>query len=289
MPSAVNPLDTPLINPPIVVTVAAHDPLGGAGVAADLTTFAAMGAHGMVALTAVTAQRLDSVDRVEPVAAELLAAQLDGIIAECRPAAMKVGLLLDAAQVAVVAERVADGRLPRPVVDPVMVDGRGKRFVAPEVQAACRHVLFPLAAVLTPNRAEATLLAAPSAPGNFTNTPNNLADHAELAGLGAELVVVTGGGPGAGAIDLLVSSAGDVSELRGDWVETANVRGTGCTFAAAIAAGMAHGLAPVDAAVAAKAFVTARLVDGADWSWSGGDTSQARRVGPVSHRQPGLG
>ena len=249
------------VTPPVVLTIAAHDPLGGAGIAADLTTFAAHGVHGMVAVTAVTAQRFDAVERVVATPAELLAAQLDGIVASAAVAALKVGLLFDPAQVAVVAERVADGRLPAPVVDPVMVDGRGDRFVAAEIEAAARASLFPRSAVLTPNRAEAVLLGS---------------DPAALAALGARLVVVTGGG--ADATDLLVWPDGTSEELVGEWIDTANVRGSGCTFAASMAAGLALGDGLEDAARRAKAFVAGQLRDSAGWHVGPGT------VGPVSHR-----
>jgi hydroxymethylpyrimidine/phosphomethylpyrimidine kinase len=253
-----------VVTPPVVLTIAAHDPLGGAGIAADLTTFAALGVHGMVAVTAVTAQRFGSVDRVAPTPADLLAAQIDGIIDSAAVAALKVGLLFDPAQVGVVAERVADGRLPAPVVDPVMVDGRGDRFVAKETEAAARESLFPLAAVVTPNRAEAELLGGSSA---------------ALAALGARLVVVTGGG--AAATDLLVWPDGSGTELVGEWIETTNVRGSGCTFAAAMAAAMAHGAGLEAGARRAKAFVAERLREGADWKIGPADSA-----GPVSHRFP---
>jgi hydroxymethylpyrimidine/phosphomethylpyrimidine kinase len=253
------------VTPPVVLTIAAHDPLGGAGIAADLTTFAAHGAHGLVAVTAVTAQRFGSVDRVVATPAELLAAQLDGIVASFPIDGVKVGLLFDAAQVEVVAERVADGRLPAPVVDPVMVDGRGNRFVDPAIEVAARELLFPRAAALTPNRAEAALLGP---------------DHAALAALGAGLVVVTGGG--ASATDLLVWPDGSIRELVGEWIDTTNVRGSGCTFAAAMTAGLAAGEALETAATSAKAFVAERLRDGADWTFAA-----APVVGPVSHRLAG--
>lgn len=250
------------VTPPVVLTIAAHDPLGGAGIAADLTTFAAFGVHGMIAVTAVTAQRFDAVDRVVATPAELLAAQLDGIVASSTIAGVKVGLLFDPSQVAVIAERVADGRLPAPVVDPVMVNGRGDRFVQADTEAAARDLLFPRAAVLTPNRAEADLLGD---------------DPAALAALGAGLVVITGGG--SDATDLLVRPDGSIEELVGEWIETTNVRGSGCTFAAAMAAAIALGDSADDAARRAKVFVVERLRDGAEWT-----VSPAGTAGPVSHR-----
>jgi hydroxymethylpyrimidine/phosphomethylpyrimidine kinase len=251
-----------VMTPPIVLTIAAHDPLGGAGLAADLTTFAALGVHGAVAVTAVTAQRFGAVESVSATSAELLAAQIDGVVASYDIAAAKVGLLSDAAQVAVVASRVASGALPAPVVDPVMVDGRGNRFISAEVEQVSREALFPLSAVLTPNRAEAVLLGG---------------DAASLAKLGAGLVVVTGGG--AEGVDELVWPDGSTEQLSGEWVRTANVRGSGCTFAAATAAWLGRGVTPLEAVRAAKVFVHTRLVDGADWTFGAAET-----VGPVAHR-----
>ncbi|MEM9465729.1 MAG: bifunctional hydroxymethylpyrimidine kinase/phosphomethylpyrimidine kinase [Actinomycetota bacterium] len=259
--------------PPVVLAIAAHDPLGGAGLAADLTTFAALGVHGTVAVTAVTAQHLDHVDRVEPVPTDLVAAQIDAIVESFPIAAVKTGLLGSAAIVDLVADRVASGALPAPVVDPVLVDGRGNRFVGSDIERAYRERLFPSAAMLTPNLGEAAVLA--GRPLDGADAVSSVA--AELAGLGAGSVVVTGGDdPDALAVDVVVDRAGALTRLTGRWVDTPHVRGSGCTFAAATAAGLAAGRDPVDAAREAKAFVAARLEAS---TWPGLDS-----VGPVSHR-----
>ncbi|MEM7142724.1 MAG: hydroxymethylpyrimidine/phosphomethylpyrimidine kinase [Actinomycetota bacterium] len=252
------------MQPPIALAVAAHDPLGGAGLAADLTTFAAHRVHGMVAVSAVTAQRFGSVDRVEPTSPDLLAAQLDAILAETVVDAVKIGLLSSADHVRLIAERIGPGLLPAPVVDPVMVTGRGDRFVAEEVEAAARELLYPQAAVLTPNHDEADLLG-PS--------------HAELAALGADLVVITGGRREAD--DTLIHADGTTEILAGEWIDTKNVRGSGCTFAAAIASNLAHGSGLAVAARDAKAFVAAQLLDSGSW-----ELGPAGSAGPVSHRLP---
>ncbi|GJM38129.1 MAG: hydroxymethylpyrimidine/phosphomethylpyrimidine kinase [Acidimicrobiales bacterium] len=253
------------MQPPIALAIAAHDPLGGAGLAADLTTFAAFGVHGMVAVTAVTAQRFGAVDRVSPTDPELLAAQLDQILADVTVSALKVGLLSSAAHVEIIADRIGPHLLPAPVVDPVMVTGQGERFVADDVETAARALLYPRAAVLTPNRAEAALLGP---------------DPAALAALGAPLVVVTGGQHD--ATDLLIDASGDTRSLPGEWIDTRNVRGSGCTFAAAVTAGLALGRDVDDAVVEAKAFVAARLRDSAGW-----ELGPPGSVGPVAHRLPG--
>jgi len=242
--------------PPVVLAIAAHDPLGGAGLVADLTTFAAFGVHGTVAVTAVTAQHLGSVDRVEPMDPGLVADQIDAIADTFTIAGVKTGLLGSAAIVDVVADRIDAGVLPGPVVDPVLVDGRGHRFVAEEIERAYRERLLPSAVVITPNLGEASLLA--GRPLASVVDVDAVAD--QLAGLGAANVVVTGGSDrGAAAVDVLVRADGTIGHLESPWVDTAHVRGSGCTFAAATAAGLGRGEDAVDAIRQAKAFVTDRL------------------------------
>lgn len=269
------------MRPPVALAVAGHDPLGGAGIAADLTTFAALGVHGVAALTAVTAQHLDAVDRFEPVADDLVAAQLDGIVADIAPAAMKTGLLASTAVVETIGRRIAARELPAPVVDPVLVDGSGRRIVAEDVEAAYRRHLFPVAAVITPNRAEVELIL-----GRRIESIEALVEVApELTRLGAPLVVVTGGSRSASgsegngseeAVDVVVDADGTVDLITGSRHDTINVRGSGCTFSAAIAAGMAQGQPSEEAVRAAKDFVADRIADAADWDFRG--------RGPVSHR-----
>ena len=216
-------------DPPVALTISAHDPLGGAGLAADLATFAVLGVHGTVAITALTAQRFGSVDRVEPTALDLLEAQLDGIVASLPLAAVKVGLLGSAQAVALVADRIASGQLPAPVVDPVLVDGRGDRLVGPDIEHALRERLFPLAAVITPNLREVAVLT-----GSDVRSPEDVEDAADgLAALGARLVVVTGGAvPGDLAVDVAVAADGVVRRVEAPWINSPHVRGSGCTFAA---------------------------------------------------------
>ena len=258
--------------PPVVLAIAAHDPLGGAGLAADLTTFAAFGVHGTVAVTAVTAQHLRSVDRVEPMDSGLVADQIDAIVDTLPIAGVKTGLLGSAAIVEVVADRIDAGVLPAPVVDPVLVDGRGHRFVGEEIEQAYRERLLPVAVVITPNLGEASLLA--GRPLASIVDVDAVAD--QLAGLGASNVVVTGGSDrGATAVDGLLRADGTIDHLESPWIDTVHVRGSGCTFAAATAAGLACGEDAVDAIRRAKAFVTDRL-RASEWADLDG-------AGPVSH------
>ncbi|MGA0237513.1 MAG: bifunctional hydroxymethylpyrimidine kinase/phosphomethylpyrimidine kinase [Acidimicrobiales bacterium] len=259
-------------SPPVVLTISAHDPLGGAGIAADLATFAALGVHGTVAVTAVTAQRLGSVDRVEPTAPDLLEAQLDGIISSLPLAAVKVGLLGSVEAVLLIADRILSGRLPAPVVDPVLVDGRGARLGDTGLEVALRDRLFPLAAVVTPNLREVAVLT-----GTDVQSPADVASVAHgLAALGAGLVVATGGAVrGELAVDVAVTADAGVHRIEAPWIDTPHVRGSGCTFAAATAAGLALGDEPLQAVSRAKQFVSQRL---AVSRWPGLDG-----VGPVAH------
>ncbi len=262
------------MTPPIALTIAAHDPFGGAGLAADLTTFAAFGVHGMLAISAVTAQHFDSVDSISLVDSSLVAQQLDGILDEVRPDAVKTGLLGSATVVSDLARRISNRELAAPVVDPVMVDGRGNRIVSSEVEEAYRNDLFPVARVITPNLAEAALLV-----GADLHEVGDVIEAApRLAALGAEVVVVTGGGvAGADAVDVIVTADGSTKILRSVRNSTGNVRGSGCTFAAAISASLARGLDPIESASEAKRFAASRISDSAGWAFAPG------KVGPVSH------
>ncbi len=261
--------------PPVLLTIAASDPLGGAGVQADLATFAAFGVHGASALTTVTAQSLTAVTAVEPVQADLVARQIDSVASELGVAGAKTGLLRRREVVELVAERIERGVLPAPVVDPVMVDGRGVLFVADEVEQAYRERLFPLARVITPNRREAELLAGTSLPG-----PAAVLDCAEtFRMLGSDAVVVTGGAFEGKPDDVVITADGDAWVEPGQRVHTRNVRGSGCTFSAALAAGLALG-ADLERAVAdAGRFVRSAIEASAAWKLNG--------PGPVSHSVPG--
>lgn len=259
--------------PAVALSVAAHDPLGGAGLAADLTTFAALGVHGTVAVTAVTAQTLTAVSRALPMEAAFVAAQIAAVVGEFAIAGVKTGMVREAETVALIAELIDDGQLPAPVVDPVLVDGRGVQFAPPEVEAAYRKLLIPRARVLTPNLAEASVLA-----GRPLDSVDAIGGAAgALAELGAEWVVVTAGSLTDDATDVAIDRSGAVHRLTGEWLDTPHVRGSGCTFAAATTALLARGLAPLEAFVQAKAFVHEQLVRGQGWDLADG------LAGPVAH------
>lgn len=258
--------------PAVVLTVAGSDSGGGAGLQADLRTLAALRIHGACAVTAVTAQNTAEVRAVHALPPEVVDAQIGAVLADLTVAAVKTGMLATTEIAEVVAARARAGELPNLVVDPVLVASSGGRLFDSSFESAYLDLLFPLAAVITPNLAEAEVLL-----GRQIDSLDDMADAArELGKSGASAVVVKGGHrPGADAVDL-VWHAGEITELRRPWVATTNNHGTGCSFASATAAGLARDLPVLEALSAAKDFVTTALTGGASWRLGAGH-------GPLDH------
>jgi len=262
------------VNPPVALTIAGSDSGGGAGIQADLKTFAALGVFGTSAITALTAQNTAGVRGVHAVPTPFVLAQIEAVLEDLPVAGVKTGMLATAATVTAVAELAAAGRLPGLVVDPVMVSSTGDRLLEPEAEAAYR-ALFAHAAVVTPNRREAeVLLGAPIA----TRDDQHRAAR-ELGALGARVAVVKGGHPAADAGGEAVDVVWDGTrtyELRAAWIDTPNTHGTGCSFAAATAAYLARGAGLAQALADAKAFVHRAVAGGAGWRLGAGH-------GPLDH------
>lgn len=258
--------------PAVALTIAGSDSGAGAGIQADLSTFAALGVFGTSAITAVTAQNTCGVRAVHVVPAEVVDAQMMAVVEDLHPRAAKTGMLATASIMAAVASRARSGDLPPLVVDPVMVSSSGARLLDEDAERSYLDLLFPLAAVVTPNLREASLLV-----GRTLRTTDDMAAAArQLQGYGPRLVVVKGGHlPGAEAVDVAYDGE-KVTELRSPWVDTPNVHGTGCTLSAATAAHLATGSAPLPALASAKEFVSAALAGGASWSLGAGH-------GPLDH------
>ncbi|HEY8473878.1 MAG TPA: bifunctional hydroxymethylpyrimidine kinase/phosphomethylpyrimidine kinase [Natronosporangium sp.] len=258
------------MTPPVVLTIAGSDSGGGAGIQADLKSFAAQRCYGASVITAVTAQNTRGVTDVHQLPGSAVAAQLDAVLDDLPVAAVKTGMLGTAEVADVVAARARAGDLPNLVVDPVLVSSTGHTL---GVVAAFERLL-PYALVATPNVAEAAALV-----GKSVTTVEEMAQAAEqLAAGGAKHVVVTGGDlPDAGdeAIDAMWID-GEVRFLRGPRVPTTNVHGSGCSFASAIAAQLAHGKTVPEAVELAKSYVARALAGGANWRIGGG-------VGPLDH------
>ena len=261
-----------MTTPHVALTIAGSDSGGGAGIQADLRAFGRMGVFGTSVVTAVTAQNTVGVTDVHVVPAATVTAQLDAVLGDLPVAAVKTGMLATAELVALVADRAAAGDLPRLVVDPVLVSATGHRLLDADAVAVYRDRLLPHAAVATPNLHEAGVLVGRELHG----IDDARAAAAEIAALGAGVVVVKGGHlDGPRAIDVVV--AGDARrELVADRVETANVHGTGCTFAAATAAGLARGCDALVALDDAKRYVTEAIAGAATWRLGAGN-------GPLDH------
>lgn len=260
--------------PTVALTIAGSDSSGGAGIHADVRTFAAFGLHGASAITAVTAQNTVGVQGVHVVPVDFVRDQVDSVLADLDVAAVKTGMLATAGTIAMVADLAADGVLAQLVVDPVMVASTGARLLDEGAEVAYRERLIPLARIVTPNRLEAAVLC-----DRPVETVADMAKAArELAGLGPEVVVVKGGDAvdeGDDSVDI-VCVGGEASELRAPRVETRNDHGTGCSFASATAAGLALGRSPWEAVNDAKAFVHRGLEGGATWRLGAGH-------GPIDH------
>ncbi|MEU5873788.1 bifunctional hydroxymethylpyrimidine kinase/phosphomethylpyrimidine kinase [Glycomyces sp. NPDC047369] len=263
--------------PPVALTIAGSDSGGGAGIQADLHTFAAHGVHGTSVLTAITAQNTRGVTAAEPVAEALVRAQLDAVLADFPVAAVKTGMLGGTALLEAVAEYGAADRLPNLVVDPVMVTTTGDSLYAGD-PAAYLGGLGPLATVLTPNLIEAQLLL-----GRAIASVEEMREAARaLATYGPRAVLVKGGHLDDGsperrdtAVDVLWSD-GRMLDLAAPRVATRNDHGTGCTLASAIAARLALGHPLPQAVAGAKVYVTEALKAAADWHLGTGP-------GPVHH------
>jgi len=241
---------------PTVMTIAGSDSGGGAGIQADLKTFAALGVYGTSALTAITAQNTQGVSAVLELPAEIVAHQIDAIVRDIGADAVKTGMLANAAILEVVAAKVREHRLPNLVVDPVMAAKGGERLLQPDAVAALRDVLIPLATVVTPNLPEAeALVGRPLAGGVDIRQAAK-----EIAAIGTRAVVIKGGHrtDTDQMIDLLYDGK-EFREFISPRIDTTSTHGTGCTFASAIAAWLARGASLHEAVERAKEYLTEAL------------------------------
>jgi hydroxymethylpyrimidine/phosphomethylpyrimidine kinase len=238
------------------MTIAGSDSGGGAGIQADLKTFAALGVYGTSAITAITAQNTVGVDDVLELPPAMVAAQIDAVVSDIGADAVKTGMLSNVAIIEVVVNKVKEYRLPNLVVDPVMVAKSGDSLLRQEAVTALREWLVPLAVVITPNVPEAEVLAEMK-----IESPEEAREAARrIHEMGARNVVVKGGHAGwsDAAVDLFFDGQ-SFHEFEAARVDTSSTHGTGCTFASAVAASLAKGSSPREAVAAAKAYVTRAL------------------------------
>ncbi len=256
-----------------VLSIAGSDSGGGAGIQADLKTFAALGCYGMTAITALTAQNTLGVSGIHGVPPDMLKAQLSAVLDDIGVDAVKIGMLHAPEIVRTVAWALKHYQVQRVVLDPVMVATSGDRLIAPETVQVLVDELFPQAAVITPNLDEAALLL-----GRPITAAHELEGAArDLLAMGAQAVLLKGGHlPGDEVTDLLVTGADAAVRLSSPRIASRNTHGTGCTLSSAIAAHLALG-EPLDRAVAlAREYILQAIAHGADVYTGAGH-------GPLNH------
>ena len=241
---------------PRVLSIAGSDSGGGAGIQADLKTFAALGCYGMTAITALTAQNTLSVRAIHGVPPQMLRDQIDAVLEDIGAHAVKIGMLHAPGIVQTVAEAIDRHALQKVVLDPVMVATSGAVLIDnPAIMALVREV-FPRALVITPNLDEASLLVGRP----LGNESDMEAAAQEMLTMGANAVLLKGGHLSGDLVsDLLLTKNGEVHWMRAPRIHTGNTHGTGCTLSSAIAAHLALGATLLESVQAARAYVRAAL------------------------------
>jgi hydroxymethylpyrimidine/phosphomethylpyrimidine kinase len=241
---------------PIALTIAGSDSSGGAGIQADLKTFAALGVYGASVITALTAQNTMGVRGIHQVPAEFVTAQIDAVFADLAVGAVKIGMVAELSIIDAIAAGLKRWSPKHVVFDPVMVATSGDRLLAAEAVDALRTKLIPLASLITPNLPEAAALL---------NEPMALDEAAiesqgkRLLALGCQAVLIKGGhGQGSESIDYLVNADSTIA-LAAPRINTANTHGTGCSLSSAIAAELAKGEDMASAVRNAKTWISAAI------------------------------
>jgi hydroxymethylpyrimidine/phosphomethylpyrimidine kinase len=253
---------------PVALTIAGSDPSGGAGIQADIKTFHQLGVYATSVITLVTVQNTLGVKAVEILSSELVGAQLAAVLEDIPPQAAKTGALGDESIIAELARRAGAFQFPL-VVDPVMISKHGLPLMTERARAVLAEKLFPHAFLVTPNLHEASVLA-----GMHVRDLAEMEEAARrIAGFGAAAVLVKGGHLAGDAVDLLYWK-GNVERFSAPRVETRHTHGTGCTFSAAITAGLAEGFDLPQAIARAKKFITLAIQ---------AHPGLGRGCGPINH------
>ena len=259
--------------PPRVLTIAGSDSGGGAGIEADLKTFTTLQVFGMAAITSVTAQNTVGVFGVHDLPPETVAQQIDVVAQDIGVDAAKSGMLSSAAIIEAVADAITRNGIKKYVLDPVMISETGHRLLREDAVKSLKQLLIPLSILITPNIAEAQALT-----GIEVKDAESQKDAARaIADLGADTVLIKGGHmTGPQSTDLLYGG-GYFVEFSAPRIDTRNTHGTGCTYAAAIAAFLGHQQMLPDAIRYAKQFVTEAIRRG---------FALGRGAGPLNHFWP---
>ncbi|MGH8103528.1 MAG: bifunctional hydroxymethylpyrimidine kinase/phosphomethylpyrimidine kinase [bacterium] len=237
---------------PRALTIAGSDSGGGAGIQADLKTFAALGVYGMSVITSLTAQNTLGVQGILDVPAAFIGAQFDAVMSDIGADAAKTGIVSNAGIIEVVTDRVRRYNIENLVVDPVMRAKDGTALLAPDALDALIWKLLPLALVVTPNLPEAEVLI--GAPVKSAQAMKDVARR--IHDRGVRNVLLKGGHLDGTVVTDVLFDGSEFHEFSAPRIETKNTHGTGCVFSAAIAAGLAKGLPLLDAVGCAKTFVT---------------------------------
>ena len=241
---------------PIALTIAGSDSSGGAGIQADLKTFAAFGVYGASAITALTAQNTRGVSGIHPVPPAFVTAQIDAVFDDLDVAAVKIGMLAELPIIEAVASVLTRWKPRHIVLDPVMVATSGDRLLSADAVASLRDRLIPLASLITPNLPEAAALLEEAVASDEASIASQ---GKRLLAMGARAVLIKGGhGQGAESIDYLFTG-GEVLALPAPRIATTNTHGTGCSLSSAVAAGLAKGEALEQAVGGAKCWITAAI------------------------------
>jgi len=261
---------------PVALTMAGSDSGGGAGIQADLKTFAVLGVHGTSAITAITAQNTTGVTEILELPTSLIREQIAVVVDDIGVHAAKTGMLSSAAIIATVADAVERYGLGNLVVDPVMVAKGGAKLLRDDAVTAMRDLLMPLAAVVTPNLPEAQVLLG----REITTLDERRRAARDLVAMGARSAVVKGGHAEGDVVDVFFDGR-QLIELSAERIETPNTHGSGCVFSAAITAGIALGMEPLEAVRRAKTFITQAIANSIEIGHGHGPVNPwfAQRVG----------
>lgn len=262
-----------------LLTIAGSDCSGGAGIQADLKTFAAHGTYGMSVITALTAQNTQGVTDIFPVTPAFVTAQLDAVQDDIPPDAAKIGMVGDAEVIHALADHLRRRPIPYLVIDPVMVATSGSRLLAPQAEHALQEELLPLATMITPNLEEAGVLV-----GRKLHTLSHVEEAAKIIyqHLGTS-VLIKGGhlDDRDEAIDVLFDGAA-LHQFSSSRLQNPNTHGTGCTLSAAIAVGLAQGLSAEAAVRQGKDYVHGAIADGMDLGHGRGPLNHLYRTHPTN-------
>lgn len=234
-----------------LLTIAGSDSSGGAGIQADLKTFAALGTYGMSVITAVTAQNTCGVTMVQNIDLKVVEAQITAVFDDIRVDAVKIGMVSDKEIIKIIAQKLSFYQPPIIVVDPVMVSKSGFQLLAPDACETLIKELLPLATLVTPNLPEATVIVG----YEVSNKDDMLKAAKDIITLGAKNVLMKGGHLQESADDLLYDGR-EATWFTGERINTKNTHGTGCTLSSALAANLALGLSLPEAVRKSKEYIT---------------------------------